>query len=173
MAVSKAKKSQILDKLDDQFARAKSVVFVANSGLSADEAVEVRKACHEANLNYTVAKRTMLRLSASKQGVELGDDVLEGPVGAIFSYEDEIAPASVAYKFVKGDDAKLAFTGGILNGEVLNKDSVMKLAKLPSREQLVAQLLSSLNAPVSGFANVCAGPLRGFAQAIKAISEKA
>lgn len=172
MAISKEKKSQILDSLDDKFGRAKSLVFVRNEGLTASDNHEVRTACHENNLDYVVAKHTLIKIAAEKHDIQLDSEVLNGPVGVIFGYEDEVVPASTAFKFTKNDDAKLTFTGGVLGKDVNSAAQVIALAKLPSREQLLATLLARLNGPISGFANVCAGPLRGFAQVVKAISEQ-
>ena len=172
MPVSKQKKVQILDLLQDRLNKAKALVFVSNKGLMAATAAEIRKECRKLGLDYQVAKKTLIKVAAEKKGIKLDNSFFQGSIGIIFGYNDEIAPAKVAYKFSKDAKAKMVITGGIIDGNINDNSAIIHLAKLPSREQLLAMLLSSLNAPISGFVNVCVGPVRGFVQILSAIAKK-
>jgi large subunit ribosomal protein L10 len=104
------------------------------------------------------------------EGLNVKD--FEGRVAAIFAYEDEIAPAKIVDEFKKTHDDNIDFVGGILENKFLSKEEITVLAKLPSRQELYAKIVGSLNAPVSGFVNVLAGNLRGLVNVLKAIEEK-
>jgi large subunit ribosomal protein L10 len=99
---------------------------------------------------------------------------MDGQLAAIFGYEDEVAPAKVVDTFLadKENAGKIAFLGGVLEGRFIDKDQVTALAKIPSREELYAKLVGSMNAPVSGFVNALAGNLRNLVGVLKAIEEK-
>jgi large subunit ribosomal protein L10 len=97
---------------------------------------------------------------------------LSGKVAAIFSYGDEVAAAKTILGFKKDKEDKIAFLGGVLEGKFLSKEEMEMVAKLPSKKELYAKMLSSMQAPVSGFVNVLAGNLRGLVTVLKAVGEK-
>jgi large subunit ribosomal protein L10 len=172
MAVSKAKKELIMSKLQDKFKRSTNTVYVTNTGMTVEATTKLRKECLDEGLDFYVAKRTLIKRAAAENDIELDDTCLAGAVGVIFSYDDEISPSRVAFNHSKGKDSTLAITGAVFNGVNSSKEDVMKLAELPTREVLLATVLRSMKAPISGFANVCAGPTRGFVQVLNAIAEK-
>jgi large subunit ribosomal protein L10 len=94
-----------------------------------------------------------------------------GGVVSIFGTGDEVAPAQIIATFAKTHDVMTIF-GGILEGKYIDAIKVTELSKLPSKEQLYAQLVGTLNAPISGFVNVLAGNLRGLVQVLNAIKEQ-
>ncbi|MDA1038479.1 MAG: 50S ribosomal protein L10, partial [bacterium] len=90
---------------------------------------------------------------------------------ALFSYDDEISPARVITNFAKNRES-ITVTAGILEGNLVGMETVTAFASLPSREELLAKLVGSINAPVSGFVNVLAANLRGLVQVLGAIKEQ-
>ncbi|KKT74066.1 MAG: 50S ribosomal protein L10 [Candidatus Peregrinibacteria bacterium GW2011_GWA2_44_7] len=101
MAVSKAKKVEDLAKLKDQFSRAKGVVFAKYSGMGVNDIQTLRRALRENNVDYKVAKKTLVTLAAKEHGIELPKDVMEGPIGVAFGYDDEIVAAQKMAEFAK------------------------------------------------------------------------
>ena len=120
-----------------------------------------------------VAKKTLMNLAFAEAKIEnLSIKDFEGRVAVVFGYEDEVAPAKIVGEFKKTHKDNIDFLGGILENKYLNKEEVSALSKLPSKQELYAKIVGSLNAPVSGFVNVLAGNLRGLVTVLKAIEEK-
>lgn len=178
MAITKEQKRDILNKLNDRIGRAKSIVFTKFEGLGVKENEELRSRLRAENGEYFVAKKTLLDLAFKDSKIEgLNVKDFDGKASVVFGYEDEVAPAKVVDKFVKdfpGEDKKekLNFLGGILENKFINAEEVSYLAKLPSKQELYAKMVGSLNAPVSGFVNALSGNLRNLVNVLKAVSEK-
>lgn len=96
----------------------------------------------------------------------------EGRIATIFGYEDEVAPAKILADFQKEHEEKVDFVAGILENKLLNSEEVKALAKLPSKAELYAKIVGSINAPVSSFVNVLAGNIRNLVNVLKAVEEK-
>jgi large subunit ribosomal protein L10 len=175
MPKSKQQKVEIVDSLSDKIAKAKSVVFAQFGALKVKEAEDLRKKLKAEKSEIYVAKKTLFNVAFKKSGLEnLNVREYDGRVAAVFGYEDEVAPAKVLANFKKDKDKaeKINFLGGILENKVIDAAQVTALAALPSKQELYAKLVGSINAPVSGFVNVLAGNLRGLATVLKAIGEK-
>lgn len=175
MPKSKIQKQEILRTLGLKIKKSKSIVFASFNALEVKENEVLRAKLREENGEYFVAKKTLMDLAFKDQKIEgLKVRGFEGKVAAIFSYEDEVGPAKVVFNFKKEKDkeGKIVFLGGILDNRYLTQAEVESLAKLPSKLELQAKLVGSLNAPISGFVNVMAGNLRGLVTVLKAIEEK-
>ena len=105
-----------------------------------------------------------------KNGFTIGKNDLEGSILTSLGYNDEVAAAKLMAEFAK-DREDIQIVGGILEGEFVGTDAIKQLATLPSREELLAQLVGSINAPVSGFVNALAGNLRNFVYVLNAVKE--
>ena len=140
-------------------------------GLTVSEDTELRKQMREAGVKYMVAKNTFTRIAAKEAGIEGLDGMLENNTALAFAAEDPVAPAKIAYEFSKKHE-KLEIKGGLLNGAVIGTDEIKALADLPSREELLAKLVGSMQAPISGFVNVLHGTLRNFVYVLDAIRDK-
>lgn len=172
MATSKAKKKEVLAALEDKVGRAKSVFFTSYFGTGANAINELRVKFKENGSEYTVAKKTLVNLAFKNQNVEgLDMTAMEGEVATVFGYEDEVVPAKLLDEFAKGKD-HVRILGGVLENRFISGEQVKALAKLPSKQQLLGQVVGTLNAPISGFVNVLAGNLRGLVTVLKAVGEK-
>lgn len=176
MAKSRIEKAEIVAELKDRLSRAKGIAFVQASGYTMTDANALREKAREANADIFVAKKTLLTIAAREAGIEgLDKSALEGSVLAAVGYGDEIAAAKLLKEYSKEKEkqkvvAKLL--AGVLEGQVITADKVETLAALPTKQQLLGQLVGTLNAPVSGFVNVLAGNLRGLVTVLKAVQEK-
>ena len=172
MGVSE-KKQAIVAELKEQLASAKGVVLTGYKGLTVAQDTELRRELREAGVSYHVVKNTMLRLAAKEAGVEGLDEHLEGTTAFAFSTEDAVAPAKVICGFIKKnklEDAEvLTVKVGMVEGKVIGVDEVKALAALPSREELIAKLLGSMNAPSSNTLNVLQGVIRNAVYVLDAI----
>lgn len=172
MAVTKEKKAEILQELEEKFQNAKAVYFSNYRGLTVKDMTALRKKLRDQKIEYCVAKKTLMKLAVkNKNFPEMPNELMDGPVGAAFGYDDAIAPVKVLYQFAKEND-KLELLGGLVDGKYMSKAEIKSLATLPSREELLAKLVGSFKAPVSGFHGVLAGVLRNFVYAMKAVQEK-
>lgn len=174
MPKSKIQKGEIYRNLSEKIKKSKSMVFAGFNALGVKDNEALRAKLRAENSEYYVAKKTLLNRALQDNKLDINVRDFDGKVAAIFSYEDEVAPAKVLGNFRKDKDkeGKIFFLGGILEGKLLSKQEVENLSALPSKTELYAQLVGSLNAPISGFVNALAGNLRNLVNVLKAIEEK-
>ena len=172
MGVTSAKQA-VVAQLKEQLESAKGVVLTSYKGLTVAQDTELRRELREAGVSYHVVKNTMLRIAAKEAGIEGIEEHLEGTTAFAFSTEDAVAPAKVICGFIKKnklEDAELrTVKGGRGEGKVIGVDEVKALAALPSREELIAKLLGSMNAPISNTVNVLQGVIRNAVYVLDAI----
>ena len=148
-------KQIIIDEIKDKFERAESAVVIDYMGITVAEADEMRKKLREAEVDYTVYKNTLVKRAIEGTKYEALGEILEGPSGFAFSYDDATAPARVlndarkAYK-------KMEFKGGIIKGEYYDKENIEKIAAIPSRDTLISKFMGSIQSPIANFARVVA-----------------
>lgn len=171
MAVTREQKAQTLEELRDKFARSKGVVFAQYRGISVNDLQEMRKGLRKAHVDYKVAKKTLVRIAAKEKGYEIPPELMEGPIGLAFGYDDEIVAAQKMQEFTKKFD-KLKLIGGLMEGKLLDAATVKQLASIPSRQVLLAQLLDVLQGPVRGFVGTLHGVVSAFVRATNAYKEK-
>jgi len=171
MATSRQKKEEIIGELDEKLTNFKSAVFLNYAGINVANLGKLRTALRKEGVDLKVAKKTLLDIVLKKHSIDAGIKSLNGQVALALGYQDEIAPARIVYKFTK-EIENLKILAGLLGKEFVGADRVEALAKLPSYEELLAKMVASLQAPVSGFVNVLAGNIRGLVQVLNAISQK-
>lgn len=170
MPKTKQKKEQDIQALVESLKTAKSAVFANFQGLKVSESEELRGLCREQNIDYTATKKTLMKKALNDAGYDVDIKAFQGGVAAVFGKEDEVAPAQVIANFAKDHEIVEIF-GGILEGKFIDSAKVKELSKLPSKHQLLGQLVGTLNAPVSGFVNVLAGNMRGLVNVLNGIKE--
>lgn len=170
MAQSRKSKVAALSDLTSHLGTAKSVVFANFQGLKVKDTEELRNKCRAENVYFVATKKTLLKKALDEAGFSVDVKAFDGGVAAIFGLSDEVAPAQVTAEFAKTHDVVSIF-GGILEGSYIDGAKVNALAKLPSKHQLLGQLVGTLNAPISGFVNVLAGNLRGLVNVLNAVKE--
>ncbi|MDH5596966.1 MAG: 50S ribosomal protein L10 [Candidatus Peregrinibacteria bacterium] len=170
MAITKQKKEDQLKELIDKFGRSQSVVFADYRGLDVASFSDLRNKCREGGAEMKVSKKTLIKLAAKDNSVEIDDSVIEGPVVATFSYEDPLSGIQILYKFAKKNE-NLKLLGGIVDGKLVSPEEVQTLAKLPSREELLAKLIGSMNAPISGFVGIGGNLIAGIVRVLNAYKD--
>lgn len=147
------KKKQIVEEIATKLQASKGTVVVDYRGLNVAAITELRKQLREAGCELKVYKNTLTRRATEQLELTELNQYLEGPTALAFSPEDPVAAAKIIHKFVK-DHQELEIKAGVVEGQVVTKEKVEELADLPSREGLLAMLLSVLQAPVRNFALV-------------------
>lgn len=170
--LTKDQKKELVKKLTEKIKTAKAAVLVDYKGLKVKDATELKKALRAGGVEYMVVRKTLLNIAFKNAGVEgLNIKTMEGQVALSLSNEDEVSGAKLIDTFAK-KNANVKMIGGVLGKQVMDAAQVKALAKIPSKEQLLGQLVGTLNAPISGFANVLAGNLRGLVQVLNAVKEQ-
>ena len=113
----------------------------------------MRKKLREADVDYTVYKNTLVNRAIEGTEYEALAEVLEGPSGFAFSYDDATAPARVLNDAMK-EYKKMEFKGGIIEGEYYDKENIEKIAAIPSRDVLISKFMGSIQSPMANFARV-------------------
>lgn len=171
MAKTRAQKEQIVTELAELLSEGKSFVLSDYSGMSVSEVQDLRKKMKDQDGEFMVVKNKLFKLALEKAGLSLENFDFTGPIALTVSRADEVASAKETYEFAKECEA-LEIKAGLLEGSMLSKEDVVSLAQLPSKEQLLGQLVGTLNAPISGFVRVLAGPSRGLVTALSAVADQ-
>lgn len=171
MPVTKQKKEDILKELMEKFDRSKSIVFTEYRGLDVASLSKLRDELRKADAEMQVAKKTLIRIAGEKKNLTLDRSIMEGPVSATFSYEDPMAGIKVLFNFSK-ENEKLKLLGGVVDGKVVGPEVIQEYAKLPGREELLAKLLGSMVAPISGTLGLFNNLIAGFVRVIDAYKDK-
>ncbi|MFC1599451.1 50S ribosomal protein L10 [Patescibacteria group bacterium] len=168
MAVSKAKKEEVIAELTDLFKNSKSVVFSDYQGISVKDVQTLRRNLRDNDSTFKVAKKTLIKLAAKDAGFdEIPEEALVGQVGVAFSMGDEIAAAKTLYDFSKTNDA-VKLLSAFMEGKTLSKEETLELAKIPGKDELLAKLVGSMKSPISGFHGVLYSLLRSFVGVVDA-----
>lgn len=157
MAVSKARKIEQLAEIEALLKEAKSVGFTSNTKITVGEVTKIKKELRDYNAIFMTAKKTLIRIAFKNvYNLDLDIDTLPGQVAMVVAKEDAIAPLGVVNKYANEKDwkkaKKLTFVGGYFEGNIVDADSIKKIASLPSREVLLSKLLGSMMSPLSGLA---------------------
>ncbi len=150
-AVLDAKKS-LVSEIQDKFTSSASSVIVEYRGLSVAEVSELRRQLREENVEFKVYKNTMSSRAAEAAGFSELAEQLTGPNAIAFS-DDAVAPSRVLAKFAKKHEA-LVLKSGIVEGKIVDINTIKELSSLPNREGMLSMLLSCLQSPVRSFACV-------------------
>lgn len=171
MPKSKQQKQQTVATLEEGLKQAKAVVFANFQGLTVAETEELRRNCRQENISVLAAKKTLVKRALDNMGLtEASPKVFQGGIATFMAKTDEVAAARIVNAFAKKHEFMTIF-GGILEGKFIDTAMVKSLAALPGKQELLAKLVGSLNAPIAGFANVCAGTMRSLLNVLNNIQK--
>lgn len=136
-------KEEAVKKLAEDLKDAKLILLSDYRGITVEDATKLRAELRESNSEYRVIKNNIIKRALDLNGESGLDDLLEGPTALITNNEDYLAPAKAIYNFTKDHDF-YKIKGGIIEGKVMTAEEIITLAKLPSRQELLAQLAGAL-----------------------------
>jgi large subunit ribosomal protein L10 len=174
MALSKAKKAEVVSEVGGLLANSKLTVVAKYPGTSVKAMQSLRRDASQNGTSVKVVKNRLFKLAleANPSLKDVDTSALTGQLLYAFNSEDEVAPAQSLANFAK-TETQLQFIGAIsADGQFLPADDVKALANLPSKEQLRGLAVGTIAAPLSGFVNVLAGNVRGILNVLKARSEQ-
>jgi large subunit ribosomal protein L10 len=163
-------KKQFVEQLRERMSKSKVVILTDFKGLDVAALTELRGKLREANVEYEVIKNTMLRRASEGTGIEPIKDYFKGPSAIAISYDDPVAPAKVLTDFTKTNE-KLEIKIGVMNGRVIDLSSIKALSALPSREELLAQVLSAMIAVPTSLVRALNDVPRRMVSVLQAIKE--
>jgi len=164
-------KKVVVQEITDKIKASKSVVFVDYNKLTVKEVSELRNKCKKAGCEYKVYKNTLVRKAFNDLGFKDFDADLNGPTAVAFG-ADETAAAKVMLESSKDLQDKIVLKSAFVDNAYVDKNGVKALASMPSREELVAKMLGSLQAPVSNFVGVLNNLVAGVVRVLNAVAQK-
>lgn len=164
-------KKLIVEKITEEIQNACIGIVVDYKGVTVESDTKLRKDLRENGVKYAVVKNTMLKRAAEIAGLDFLGPILEGSTALATSDEDYVTVSKIICEFSKKNEF-YTIKAGFIDGKVASADEIKQIAKLPSKEILIAQTLAGIQAPISGFASVLSGTMRGLVVALNAIAEK-
>jgi large subunit ribosomal protein L10 len=164
----KERKEQIISELADSLSRCTIAIATGYRGLSAKEAVQLRRRLTELGVEYRVVKNTLTRFACEKAGKKQLETLLTGPLAIAFGYDDVIKPAQALSEHIRSSGSVLQIKGGVLGDRLVTAKEISMLAATPPRDVLISQLVGQLQAPLQILHNVLSAPLQGLLNVIQA-----
>lgn len=164
-------KKQIVDELHEKFLKSKIVIATDYKGLDVETVSRLRRKLKEAKIEYRVVKNTLLKRASDDTDVAPLQPYFKGTTAIAISYDDPVAPAKILSDFAK-ENEKLGIRVGVMNAGIIAKDGIRALSALPSREVLLAQLLSAMNAVPGSFVRLLANIPQGLVNVLSAWKAK-
>lgn len=166
-----SQKKEQVERLAKEFSESEISILVDYKGLDVLKMTELRSQLRNEGVRMEVVKNTLLERASEGTDAALMKDFYKGPNAIVWSADDPIAPARILAGFAK-DNEKLEIKAGTLSGKLLNAEEIKQLAKMPSREVLLGQLVYTLNAVPTSIVNVLSGVPRAFVNVLNAIKDQ-
>ena len=168
--LTKVQKEEVVKELDDKLTRQKIAFLTDFRGVSVMSSQELRRLLRKTDAEYKVAKKTLFDRAIAKKGINYKTKEMEGEVGVAFCYGEETAPAKILVKFRKEHET-FKIMGAIFGNRILDEKEVVALAKLPTREVLLAQVVGVLQAPIRGLAVALNANIRNLIVVLQKLNE--
>ena len=168
--MNRTEKEQVVQELAQRLTDTTATFLADYRGINVEQATQLRRELTQVGVEYRVVKNKLLKLAAQGTPSEDLQSYCTGPTAIALSGADPVAPAKILSKFAKEVDA-FELKAGVLSGKLLSVADISALADLPSREELLARALSTMNAPVSNFVGTMAAIPRSLVQVLNAIGE--
>ncbi len=169
--ITKQQKAEIVEDLVERFNRQKIAIFTDFQGVSVAKFAVLRRLLKKTGAELKVAKKTLFDRALLQAGLTaIKAKELKGEIGIVFAYQDQVEPAKVLMKFAKENETFKVLTA-LLGGKALIDKQVIALAKLPSREILLAQLVGALQGPIRGLAVALQGNMRNLVVVLNKIKD--
>ena len=158
---------KLVSEMRDVFSSSSLVIAAEYRGVDVGQMTGLRQELRGSGARFKIVKNTFARIAADEAGKPELKDVMNGPIGFVVSDEDPAGAAKALVNYSDENDLAIKVVGGMLDSEILTADRIETLAKLPSREELIAKMLGSMNSPISGLVTVMSGPVRALATVLQ------
>lgn len=168
---TKAFKSQKIDEIKAKIEKAQVAVITEYKGLTVEDITKLRREIQKNGGDYMVTKNTLAKIAVKGTEYEALAEKLTGPVALAFGFEDPVSPAKAVVKFIK-ESKKGAIVGAVLEGKLMTEAETRALAELPSKEELYAKMLGSINSPASGIVGSINAVMAQLTRAMAAVRDQ-
>ena len=156
-------KEQQVSEIKELIETSTVAITANNTGMSVTDMTHLRRALREKGVRLRVVKNTLAHIAADEAGVPEMKEVITGPTGIAFGFDDPAVAAKTLTEYLTSLQASMTVIGGLLDGKAMTPEEVERLASLPSKEVLIAQLLGQLQAPIAGLVGTLQAPMRNLA----------
>ena len=168
--MNRTEKEQVVQQLGQRLQETTAAFLADYRGINVEQATNLRRELTQAGVEYRVVKNNLLKLAAQGTPAEGLQAYCQGPTAIALSGDDPVAPAKILNRYAKDIEA-FELKAGVLSGKMMTAADITALADLPSREELLAKALSSMNAPVTNFVGTMAAIPRSLVQVLNAIGQ--
>jgi len=168
---TKAFKSEKIDAIKSKVEKAQVALVTEYKGYTVEEITNLRRELQKQGGDYMVTKNTLAKVAIKGTQYEAMTDLMKGPIAIAFGFDDQVSPAKVVSKFIK-DTKKGEILGAVLDGKLLSVEETKALANLPSKEELYAKMLGSINSPATGITLGINGVMAALTRAVAAVRDQ-
>ena len=162
-----------VDKMREWMEKVAIAVSADYSGLDVGAMTALRRVLREKGVQFKVVRNSLAYLAADAAERPLFKDIIEGPTGLAFSFEETVEPAKALAEYIRANRSPLKVKGGIMGDRFLTTAEVVSMATLPPKEVLVSRLMAQLQGPISGLVYTLNAPISGLARVLQRQAEKA
>lgn len=170
--MNRTEKESFVSELRERISKAPVVYLTDFSGLDVKSITVLRRSLKDSGAEYVVVKNRLAKLAFEETELPNIFDDMTGPTGMVLGYEDVVTPAKALTEFARQHDSKPVFKLGILENQILQPEHIDRLAKLPPKEQLLAELAGVLEAPMAALASALEAKLHETAGLLDALREE-
>ncbi len=163
-------KIKFVQELEQKLQENSDLIVTDYRGLTVEQITDLRNKLREKGVYYQVVKNNLVKIALKNNNIEGMDEYFFGPSAVAFAKDDPVSPCKILSDFAKKGTLKIK--GGYSEGKVITENDINELAKIPSKEVLIAKLLGSLQSPASGLLNVLNGPIRNLVYVLQEISNQ-
>ena len=160
-----------VEAITERMRGAQSMILADFSGLTVAQMTVFRASCREKSVDCRVVKNRLARIAADDADIAVMKEHLTGPTAILFGPESQVDPAKIIVDFAKENEA-MEIKGGFLDGAYLDPKEVVALSKTPSKDELIAKMMGSINSPAGGIAGAVGAVMGSLARAIDAVAKQ-
>ena len=168
---TKAFKSEKIDAIKAKVEKAQVALVTEYKGYTVEEITNLRRELQKQGGDYMVTKNTLTKVAVKGTSFEPLTDLMKGPIAIAFGFEDQVSPAKIVSKFIK-ESKKGEILGAVMEGNLLSAADAKALANLPSKEELYAKMLGSINSPATGLTLGINGVMAALTRAVAAVRDQ-
>jgi len=167
----RSEKEAVVEALADVFSSANGIYLTDFTGMDVTSLTELRRQLKASSASYRIVKNTLARLAIDRSGKETLKEFFQGPTGIVVTFAEDTAPAKLLVDFAK-ETERPKLKGAFIEGRLFTPDEVTALAALPSRNELLARVVSGVQTPLSGLVSCLSGMFRNLAGVLRAVAER-
>ena len=156
-----------VEELSELFSNSEIILLAEYIGTSVNQLSELRKTLNNASASFRITKNTLAKLAVDKANKSILSEQIKGPIGFVFSNDEASSVTKSIYEFTEKNEVPFIVKIGLLNDELVDEATLIKLSKLPSKEVLLSKLIGNMNSPISNFVFLMSANVRSFVNVLQ------